>query len=181
MNMKVLAFVGSPRKGGNTETLIDEALRGAKDVGAAIEKIRLSELTIKPCLGCFECLEKGQCIHRDDFDALRGKMLAASHWILGTPVYFFAPSGQLKTFIDRWISIPRDLTEGKKVMGLIALEDTTTETARTTAEMLDLTVRERRMTFTGAVVAPHLLNVGDAQMHPEYLEAAYSAGRDLVA
>ncbi|MFC2078765.1 flavodoxin family protein [Candidatus Bipolaricaulota bacterium] len=176
----VLGFVGSPRKGGNTETLLDEALRGARDEGAKTEKIRLSELSIKPCLGCFECLERGQCIQEDDFAVLREKMLESSRWILGTPVYFFAPSGQLKTFIDRWISIPRDLTEGKKVHGVVVLEDTTTETARTTVEMLDQTVRERRMTFSGAVVAPHLLNVGDAQKHTEYLEAAYNAGRDVV-
>ena len=177
---KVLGFVGSPRKEGNTETLIDEALRGARDEGADTEKIRLSELAIKPCVGCLRCLEAGECIQKDDFAPLRDEMLASPVWFLGTPVYFFAPSGQLKTFIDRWISIPRDRTEGKRALGVVTLEDTTPDTARTTIEMLDQTARERRMEFLGAVVAPDLANVGDARQHPEYLEEAYRAGRDAM-
>lgn len=178
---RVLGFVGSPRRGGNTEMLTDEALRGARDAGAETEKIRLSERTIKPCLGCLECLERGECVQRDDFTALRKMMLESPLWFLGTPVYFFAPSGQLKTFIDRWISIPRDKTEGKRALGIVTLEDTTAETARTTVEVLDQTVRERRMEFLGAVVAPHLLNIGDVERHPEYLEAAYQAGGDAAS
>ena len=163
---RVLGVVGSPRRSGNTETLIGEALSGARDADARTEKVRLSELSIKPCLGCFECLARGECIQKDDFAALREKMLASPLWLLGTPVYFFAPSGQMKTFIDRWISIPREKTEGKRALGVIALEDTTADTARTTVEVLDQTVRERRMEFVGAVVAPNLTNVGDAQRHP---------------
>jgi multimeric flavodoxin WrbA len=178
---RVLGVVGSPRAGGNTETLIDEALRGAHDAGAETEKVRLPELSIKPCLGCFECLERGECIQKDDFAALREKMLASPLWFLGTPVYFFAPSGQMKTFIDRWISIPRDRTEGKRVLAVVALEDSKVETARTMVEVLDQAVRERRMEFIGSVVAPNLTNVGDAQRHPEHLEAAYRAGRDATA
>lgn len=176
----VLGIVGSPRKGGNTETLVDEALRGACDAGAHAEKIRLSELSIKACLGCLECLDRGECVQRDDFAALREKMLASQVWLLATPVYFFSPSGQLKTFIDRWISIPRDKTEGKRALSIIALEDSTAETARTAIEVLDQTVRERRMEFLGAVVAPGLTNVGDAQKRSEYIKAAYCAGRDAV-
>jgi len=159
---------------------MNEALRGARDAGAKTEKVLIPQHAISPCLGCFECLERGQCIQQDDFAMLREKMLAASLWILGTPVYFFSPSGQLKTFIDRWISIPRDKTEGKRALGLVVLEDKAAETARTTVEVLDQTGRERRMAFAGAVVAPQLLHVGDVQQHPEYLEAAYRAGRDAV-
>jgi multimeric flavodoxin WrbA len=180
-DLRVLGFVGSPRRGGNTETLTGEALRGARDAGAETERIRLSELSIKPCLGCLECLRPGECVQRDDFVALRKRMLESPFWFLGTPVYFFAPSGQPKTFIDRWISIPRDKTEGKRALGIIALEDTTAETARTTVDVLEQTVRERRMEFLGAVVAPHLLNIGGAERHPEYLEAAYKAGGNAVS
>lgn len=179
--LRVLGLVGSPRRGGNTETLTDEALRGARDAGAETERIRLSDLTIKPCLGCLECLDRGECIQRDDFSTLRSKMLESPLWFLGTPVYFFSPSGQMKTFIDRWISIPRDKTAGKRALGIVTLEDTAAETARTTVEVLDQTVRERRMEFLGAVVAPHLLNSGDAQRYPEFLEAAYKAGEDAAS
>jgi multimeric flavodoxin WrbA len=175
---RVLGFVGSPRRDGNTETLMREALRGARDAGAEMERIRLSELTINPCL---ECFGRGECVQRDDFAALRNKMLESPLWFLGTPVYFFSPSGQMKTFIDRWISVPREVTEGKRSLGIVALEDTTAETARTTVEMLEQTVRERRMEFLGVVVAPHLLNIGDVERHPEYLEAAYKAGGDAAS
>lgn len=177
---KVLGFVGSARKGGNTETLVDEALRGARDAGAETERIRLSKLSIAPCLGCLACLESGACVQTDGFAEVREKMLASPLWFLGTPVYFFAPSGQLKTFIDRWISIPRERTDGKRALGIVALEDTTADTAKTTVEMLEQTVRERRMNFLGALVAPRLQDVGDAKKHPEHLQAAYEAGKQAV-
>ena len=178
---RILAFIGSARLGGNTETLVGEALRGARDVGATTGSVRLSDFTIRPCLGCLECLERGECVQRDDFAALRARMIASPVWLLGTPVYVFAPSGQLKLLLDRWISIPRNMTEGKRAVGIVALENSTAETARTTVEVLEHPVRDRRMAFAGTVVAPGLANVGDARKRPEYLAAAYHAGKDAAA
>ena len=160
----------SPRRGGNAERLVDEALRGEREVGAETEKTRLAQVSINACLGCCECPKKGQCVEKDDFVALREKMLDSPVWLLRTSIYFFSPSGQLQTFIDRWISIPRDKTEGRRAWAIVTLEETATETARATVEALEQTVRERRMEFIGAIVTPRLLNV-------ETLRSIQSASR----
>jgi multimeric flavodoxin WrbA len=63
---QVLGVVGSPRRGGNTEILVDEALAGAEEAGALVEKVLLGELDIAPCRACNACQKTGQCVQRDD-------------------------------------------------------------------------------------------------------------------
>ena len=75
--MKVTAFCASPRKSGNTITLIDEALRGAKDAGAAVERIRLINLNLKCCIGCYKCAQPNYrrlCSQKDDMPLIYQKM-----------------------------------------------------------------------------------------------------------
>jgi multimeric flavodoxin WrbA len=98
---RVLGIVGSPRRGGNTETLVDEVLRGAKEAGAAVEKVILSELEIAPCLACDACLDTGKCVYQDDMTTLLERMRRSEIWVLGTPIYWWGPSAQFKTFLDR--------------------------------------------------------------------------------
>ncbi|MFC2032484.1 flavodoxin family protein [Chloroflexota bacterium] len=108
--MKVLAICGSPRKGGNTEALIDEALRAASDAGAKVEKIRLQELNMKYCLGCRKCKEPGFepiCAIKDDMVEVFQKVLDADALIIGFPVYQWRESSQMATFIDRIESFHR--------------------------------------------------------------------------
>lgn len=100
--MYVLGVVGSPRKGGNTDVLIDEALRGAASAGATVEKVMLIDYDVNPCRACDGCRKTGICQQHDDMPALLDKLFAADAWILGTPVYWWGPSAQLKAFIDRW-------------------------------------------------------------------------------
>ena len=59
---RVIGFVGSPRKHGNTDILVDEILAGAKEAGATVEKVMLDELEIGPCKACYACRPGGQCI-----------------------------------------------------------------------------------------------------------------------
>jgi len=97
--MKVLAICGSPRKEGNTEIMLKEALKGAEEEGAEAELITLAEKRIEYCLGCDDC--KYPCVIRDDMDEIYKKMINADIIILGTPVYWCTLSGLLKNFIDR--------------------------------------------------------------------------------
>jgi multimeric flavodoxin WrbA len=71
---RILRIVGSPRRGGNTETLVNEALRGAEEAGALVEKVILSKPDIAPCRACDVCRKTGQCAQRDDMPALLEKM-----------------------------------------------------------------------------------------------------------
>lgn len=67
MSKKVLILSGSPRKGGNSDILCDEFLRGAQDAGHKAEKIRVAEKKVDPCSGCYYCsTHGGACVHKDD-------------------------------------------------------------------------------------------------------------------
>ncbi|NIN64209.1 MAG: flavodoxin family protein, partial [Anaerolineae bacterium] len=84
---RMLGFVGSPRRGGNTDILVDEVLRGAEEAGALVEKVTLTKLDIAPCRACDTCRKTGQCAQRDDMPALLEKMYHSQAWVLGTPIY----------------------------------------------------------------------------------------------
>lgn len=99
--MKILGIVCSPRKEGNTEILINEALKEAKKYGAKIEIIKINEMNILPCDGCGSCHTAGKCRIDDDMQSLFDKLVDVDGIILGSPVYFWSVSGQAKIFMDR--------------------------------------------------------------------------------
>ncbi len=100
--MKVLGIVCSPRKGGNTEIMMNEALAGARSNGAEIELWSTAGKILSPCDGCQSCLkEKGKCHIDDDIQDLYPKILAADGIIFGSPSYFGSVSAQAKIVIDR--------------------------------------------------------------------------------
>lgn len=100
--MRIIGIVGSPRRGGNTEFLVKEALNAAKEAGVEeIEMITLAEKTILPCNGCECCIETGECVIDDDMQQIYPKLLAADGIIFGAPVYMWGICGLAKVFIDR--------------------------------------------------------------------------------
>lgn len=106
IKIKVLGICGSPRKGGNTEFLLNQALDAAKEVdtdAVATELYSISGKEYLPCISCFSCGKLGYCIRSkdDDFDELRDKWLEADGVIMAIPVYHMSIPGQLKCFIDR--------------------------------------------------------------------------------
>ena len=105
MSKKVLILSGSPRKGGNSDILCDEFLRGAQDAGHKAEKIRISEKKVAPCSGCYYCsTHGGACVHKDDMADILQKMIDADVIVLASPVYFYSISAQLKAVIDRTVA-----------------------------------------------------------------------------
>jgi multimeric flavodoxin WrbA len=99
--MKVLAISGSPRKGGNTEILLNEALKGAVEAGAETELISVSGKDLKPCDGCETCYKTGKCHIKDDMQGIYDKMLAADGIIIGCPSYFMNVTAPIMAMIDR--------------------------------------------------------------------------------
>ena len=99
--MKVLAFNGSPRKGGNTQLLLEEALKGAKEGGAEITLYTLNDLKIRSCQDCGGCDETGGCIIQDEMLAIHRDIRSADRIVLASPIFFFALSAQTKMMIDR--------------------------------------------------------------------------------
>ena len=99
---KVLGISGSPRRGGNTEILLDEALEGSRSRGAKIEKIVLNDLRFKPCQECGGCDKTGKCIIEDDLEMVYEKVEEADCLIIASPIFFGSLSAQLKMMIDRF-------------------------------------------------------------------------------
>lgn len=95
--MKVLGILGSPRVGGNSDILLEQALAGAKGAGGEVEKIVLSNKKISGCLDCEKCNETGICVIKDDMLEIHKKILDAEAIIHSVPVYFWSA----------WITISR--------------------------------------------------------------------------
>jgi multimeric flavodoxin WrbA len=103
--MKVLGILGSPRVGGNSDILLDQALAGAKEAGAAVEKVILVKKRISGCLDCGKCNKAGVCVIKDDMQAILKKILEADVIIHSVPLYFWAMTAQMKAYLDRWCAL----------------------------------------------------------------------------
>jgi len=99
--LKVLGIMGSPRIKGNTDLLLEEALKGAKSQGAEVEKIVVDKLKIAPCKEYLGCFKDGNCVIRDDMDEIYPKLLGADVVIIASPMFFYGVSSQAKALIDR--------------------------------------------------------------------------------
>ena len=104
--MKVLAFNGSPRKTWNTATLLNKVLEGAGSKGAETEMIHLYDLNYKGCISCFACKMRGgasygKCALKDDLTPFLAKIGEADAIILGSPIYFFRVTGEMRSFMER--------------------------------------------------------------------------------
>lgn len=105
MNKKVLILSGSPRKGGNSDMLCNEFMRGARENGNDVEKIFLRDKKIGYCTACYYCKESGgECAIKDDMSEILDKMLTADVIVMASPVYFYSIDAQLKTVIDRTVA-----------------------------------------------------------------------------
>ncbi len=101
MSKKILVISTSPRKGGNSETLADAFIRGAKGTGNQVEKICLYDKMISFCRGCLACLKSHRCVIHDDADIIAQKMKEADVLVFATPIYYYEMCGQMKTMLDR--------------------------------------------------------------------------------
>ena len=104
--MYILAFNGSPRKNGNTATLLQRALDGAVSGGAQTELIHLHMLTMKGCQSCYSCKKRGgesygRCVLQDDFRPVYAKMERADAVIVGSPIFFGSVTSETQMFIER--------------------------------------------------------------------------------
>jgi len=183
----IIAVYGSPRRSGNTATLLRYAVAGARDAGAQVEEVVLRDLKMSPCLEIYGCKKTGDCVIADDFQRLRDRMLAAEGLILASPVFFYTVSSHTKILMDRcqslwikkhWIDkAPQDDKLRKKGMFISAgatrgkkLFDGMLLTVRYFFEVLDMSL-DRTLLYRGLDFEKDVLD------HPEYLVEARSAGK----
>jgi len=183
---KVLGIVGSPRRVGNTAILVETVLDAARSCGAAVEEVFLSDLDIAPCDACDACVDTGECVHGDAMEELFPRMFASDVWVLGTPIYWWGPSAQFKTFLDRWYSQVQRAEDkarflGRKLILVAAMGDDTPETARHVVGMMEDVARYLKAELFATVLAPGASDVGEVRQMETVLAAARRAGQEAVS
>ena len=101
MSVNITAIYGSPRKGGNTDILMQAFLSGLRAVGGSAREIFLRDLNIQPCTGCNGCAETGRCVLRDDMDLLYPLFETSDVLVLAAPVFFYGFGAMTKAMVDR--------------------------------------------------------------------------------
>ena len=189
--VNTVAIYGSPRKNGNTATLLKHAVQGAREAGAHVDEIFLRDFTISPCLEIYGCKTTGRCVIQDDFHQILDKVLASDGLMLASPVFFYAVSAHTKIFMDRcqslwvkkyWIDqipfgkqqtkrkglfISVGATKGKKLFDGVLL------TVKYFMDAVD-TALWRSLLYRG------LDFEGDVLKYPLYLEDARQSGKEFV-
>ncbi|MFX1565122.1 MAG: flavodoxin family protein [Promethearchaeota archaeon] len=178
---QVLGISGSPRRKGNTETLIKEILSGAETAGASTGLEILDEMDIQPCKGCFGCSKTHKCIQEDDFNGLANTMKQSAVWVLGTPIYWWGPTAQFKAFLDRWISIGRTTFRGKKVVIAIPMGGGSDSYARHTVAMFEDIFSYLGMDHIATVLAPGSDGRDAVRNSSQLLELARRVGLGLAS
>jgi len=97
----VLAFHFSPRKGGNSDLLLDAFLEGVKETGVNVERFNVRELDIHGCLSCGGCDDDGECVVQDDMQDLYPLLIKTRRIVVASPVFFYGPPSEGKALIDR--------------------------------------------------------------------------------
>ena len=118
--MNILILSGSPRKGGNTELLVEAFVKGASQKHH-VEVVSVHDYKVNPCMGCNACFksESNSCVQKDDMPLIYKKMAMADMLVIASPVYFYGLSAQLKAVIDRFHNPIRDTFHIKKTALLL--------------------------------------------------------------
>ena len=179
--VKLLGIVGSPRKGGNTEIVIKEALKAGEQEGAETELIHLVDFSLKPCDACRACFETKNCVIGDDAEKIFQKMTEADGIIVGSPVYFGNVNAQTKIFIDRigYLNIARERKPFRnKIGGAVAVARRSGLTNALSQILLFLA--SSRMTTAGPAVMVLAREKGEAANDTEGIEQARELGKSMV-
>lgn len=104
--MKTIIINGSPRKNRNTAQLLKAVKEGAESAGAEVLYVDLYDMTFTGCKSCLGCKRKGndtpfQCIIRDDLAPVLSEICSADHLVIGSPIYFGQPTGEVRSFMER--------------------------------------------------------------------------------
>ena len=178
MKKKVLIISSSARKGGNSDTLCDAYAEGAREAGHEVEKVRLAQLRIEPCLGCYACERTGKCAQQDDMAALLPKLREADVVVLASPVYFYTLCGRLKNFIDRTLPLyPYEGFAGKKWQLIIsAAEDEKENMQHAVGDFMGFMECMEEPVIAEPIYGIGAWQVGDIKNKTEVIQQAHAAG-----
>jgi len=184
--MKVIGIMGSPRIGGNSDVLLSQALAGAKEAGADVEKIILDRKHIAGCKDCKKCNKMGVCAIADDMAEIQKKILDAYAIIHASPVYFWSMTAQMKAYLDRWcvffdaewkwqkVYYPK--MRGKRIALITVCGDTNIHTGDPIVQSFKSTADMTKMNWIGAVMAS-ATEKGEIAGNDAALKEAFALGK----
>jgi multimeric flavodoxin WrbA len=188
---RIVAIYGSPRRRGNTATLLKQAVAGAREAGARVEEIVLRDLKLSPCLEIYSCKQDGECRIQDDFQKVRELVLSSGGLMLASPIFYYAVSAHTKILMDRfhslwvkkyWVPQGRELVPAARRKGLFISAGATR--GKRLFEGTLLSVRyffdTLDMDLWKSLLYRGLEYESEVQEHPDYLNEAYQAGRELA-
>ena len=184
--MKVLGIVGSPRKKGNTDILVQQVLDGAAEAGAETEKIYINDMEFKGCQGCGFCKIQDYCKLEDDMTPVYDKIKETDGLVFGSPIYFAQFTGQMRLFLDRCYAlsdadvVPR-VEAGKKAV-LVGSQGFDDDTAY--KGVFD-EFADQLKTYVGIEVTDILIGAdvnlsGDVRKNHELMDQAKNAGLEMA-
>lgn len=188
--MKVLGIAGSPRRGGNTDLLLAEVMKGAASQGAEVKTVILNNLKITPCQHCDACLATGKCRIDDDMQMIYRQLKEADRVALASPIQFMGPTAQMKLMIDRCQALwarkyvlkipPLDTDRERKglfisvgALKIANLFEPTLTIVKSLFKVLDIS-------YAGELVFPGMDERGAIAKHPEALKQAFLIGQELA-
>lgn len=189
--MKVIGFVGSPRKKGNTTTIVNEILRGASEAGAETRIFNLNELGIRGCQACYKCqTPEGKCVQKDGMAPLYDEIFSADAVVIGTPVFMFQVTGQTKIFIDRLFALLylkdgqpgafRNKIKGKKAITVYSQAQPDTGLFASSFDLNEGVLGFLGFKVEGRIAAGGMGSPDSAKDNRDIMGKAYTAGAELV-
>ncbi|MCD8355703.1 MAG: flavodoxin family protein [Clostridia bacterium] len=180
MKKNILVLIGSPRKGGNTDTLANAFIAGALKDGHEVEKITLQNHNINGCLGYDYCMRNhGECIQKDDMQMIYDKLSKSDIIVLATPLYFFGFSSQMKKVIDRFYALLSRSLPNKQSILLTAYGSQDSHEIDGLIAQYKMIASALNWTNLGVVSAKGVLKKGDILNHPS-ISDAMKLGENLL-
>lgn len=176
--MNILVLTGSPRKNGNSNTLAEHFIRGAKEAGHTVTRFDAAFHDVHPCTGCNSCGMNGPCVFRDDFSLVREPLLQADVVAFATPMYYFGMSAQLKTVIDRFYAVSSLLHTPKKAVLMMTYANNSARNESPILTHYEVLLEYLGWTDAGRVIAPGMWPAG-AVARSRFPEQAYALGKSL--
>ncbi len=177
--MRILALIGSPRRGGNTDIIVDQILTGAREKGHATEKVYLYDQDIAPCVDCRKCKEPPYvCVLHDDMVPIYPKIDEADVILFGTPLYWYGPTAKMKLLIDRLRPYIASRQLEKKKGVVVAPSEEGPEACRCLVEMFRKSFDYLGMDFVEAIL-PKAYERGEIKQNQDELTHAEDFGRSL--
>ena len=175
----IVILIGSVRKGGNTELLVEEFAKGARK-NNNVEIISVADYNISPCVGCNSCYEREghNCFQQDDMEIVYSKLVEADILVVASPVYFYGISAQLKILVDRLHTPMRYDFKIKKMALLLVAAATLDEVFDSIKLQYQLILNFFNLESIGEVLVRGVKDKGDIKDNP-LLEEAYNLGKSL--